>query len=568
MDQESENEEEEVDNAMPHSLFYSFHQNQHNINEDSIPLTESNVYSDRSQLLFEQDNEIENEGSDLEESPKPSAIYLDQPSVSTLDFANPSSLSDSLLPTSASIPPGITTTKDKKYRDPIFAVLYAICFIVFLLSGVILLLTTNSHIIEDYVKGSTFKTIRDSAGILSIIVAIALIIGVSWLHILRSFTKIFVWGTVICIPITLTLIFIWTLVESLQSNFVYEGEKQLSAKDTGLTVMSFVPLTMNLLYIKMVFDNKHRIKQTVSVIELACDVVRFNPGTILVSFILLVIFIAFSILWIIFFNRLWLLGHSADKSSIMGTVWVVNNYVYALAAFYVVFYMWTAKLLVYMERFSLAAITAHWYFHRNDRSPTTTATNLLWKNVLVKASTTSFGTLAFGSLILAIIQFLQFIARYIRKYSKTARPFTTVFSFILRYIDAIVSTFSNYTISLAGITGESFCSAATSATKIFRRNLLTGLFGDLLTQLILYTGASVIALSSGFGAYVYATHSLHSPHGFVVGLIGTLMPWYLSQFFSYIMTSIIDASFLCYAIDLDTGMVHLSAAHNAFSGFD
>lgn len=30
----------------------------------------------------------------------------------------------------------------------------------------------------------------------------------------------------------------------------------------------------------------------------------------------------------------------------------------------------------------------------------------------------------------------------------------------------------------------------------------------------------------------------------------------------------VDATFLCYAIDLDTGMVHMSAAHNVFSGFD
>lgn len=69
MDQESENEEEGNDNTMSHSLFYSIHQNQHNINEDSIPLTESNAYSDRSQLLFEQENEIEYDDSDLEESP-------------------------------------------------------------------------------------------------------------------------------------------------------------------------------------------------------------------------------------------------------------------------------------------------------------------------------------------------------------------------------------------------------------------------------------------------------------------------------------------------------------------
>lgn len=48
---------------------------------------------------------------------------------------------------------------------------------------------------------------------------------------------------------------------------------------------------------------------------------------------------------------------------------------------------------------------------------------------------------------------------------------------LLAYIDALISTLNNYTISLAGITGENFFSAAKSATKIFRRNLLTGLFG-------------------------------------------------------------------------------------------
>jgi hypothetical protein len=54
MDQESDNEE---DDTMTHSLFYSVHQTNSNINEDSIPLTLSNAYSDRSQLLFEQQEE-------------------------------------------------------------------------------------------------------------------------------------------------------------------------------------------------------------------------------------------------------------------------------------------------------------------------------------------------------------------------------------------------------------------------------------------------------------------------------------------------------------------------------
>ncbi|KAI8987689.1 plasma-membrane choline transporter-domain-containing protein [Mycotypha africana] len=461
MDQESDNEEDDDNNnnTISHSLFYSVRQNDTDINEDSIPLTLSNAYSDRSQLLFDQEQE---------EEAKPSSIYLDEPlsAEPSQGIIYPNPLSESLLPTSAS-----------------------------------------SHAIEKYLKGTTFETIKGSAG---------------KIHML--------------VPVALVSVFIWSLVESLQKNYVVEDGKRLSATDKGLTLMSFIPFMLNLIYLKVVFDNKSRINRTITVIELACDVVRFNPGLFLVLVLLLGVFIGFSIIWLVLFNRLWLIGHLSDKSSATGATWIVNNYVYSIAAFYVFIFMWTAKLLVYMERFAVSAIAAQWYFHRNEPSSDSDV-NPPWKAAIVRASTTSFGTLALGSLILAIIQFLQFTVRLLKKYSKTARPFSAIAAVILRFIQVLVSTFSNYTITLAGITGDGFFSAASTATKIFRRNLLTGLFGDLLTQVILYIGTGVVAVSSGLGAYIYATHNLHSPHGFVVGLVGTLLPWYLSQFFSYLLMS-------------------------------
>ncbi|KAF7725951.1 hypothetical protein EC973_009188 [Apophysomyces ossiformis] len=148
------------------------------------------------------------------------------------------------------------------------------------------------------------------------------------------------------------------------------------------------------------------------------------------------------------------------------------------------------------------------------------------------------------------------------------RSLVTIISIVLGYVEALVSQINHYTISLAGITGEGFCSAARSGTKLFRRNLLSGLLGDLLTKLILYVGSLLISLSSGFATYIFAAHNLHSSHGLLVGMLAAVVPLYLSQFFSYTMMSIIDTTFLCYAIDLDTGTVHMSAAHTVFSGFD
>ncbi|KAI7853320.1 plasma-membrane choline transporter-domain-containing protein [Circinella umbellata] len=570
MDQESDDEDER---GMSHSLFYSIHQDQ--IGEESIPLTESHAYSDRSQLMFEQEEEEEEDDNDIdqrnkqygihyseyEECPKPSAIYLEAPPATDTNIMsagpsalpNPKSLSESLLPTVSAIPQGITAVKtERKLRDPFFAALYCLSLFIFIVSGFIIMLTTNSHSIEKHARGTTFKTISDSAGIMAIMVTSALVCGTIWIYILRTFTKPIVWITVVIVPVSLLGIFIWTIIES----------RQLPNIDGGLTALSFLPLLSGLVFLKMIHGSKQQINKTIAVLELACDVLHYNPGIFVISILLLVVFILFTAIWMVLFNRLWLIGY-LDSGS---TAWVVSDNAYFLAVFYIFVYLWTAAILSNMQRFALSAVTAQWYFHRHE--PAKSHQDKAWKSALVRAASSSLGTIVLGSLILSIVQSLQLVAQYIRKNFKQSWPLMGIVSLILGYIEGLISQINHYTISLAGITGESFYSSAKSSTKIFRRNLLSGLLGDLLTKTILYIGSLVVALSSGFAVYIFATHNLRSSHGFIVGVLATVVPLYVSRFFSYTMMSIVDATFLCYAIDLDTGMVHMSAAHDIFSGFD
>ncbi|KAG0167447.1 hypothetical protein DFQ28_006079 [Apophysomyces sp. BC1034] len=540
MEQESENEENEIN-----SLFYSVQQD--DIGDENIPLTDSHDYSDRSQLLFDREEELDNDPMDLsnasasalqhsdyEESPKPSAIYLDVPSAAPAAYSNPKSLSESLLPTSAAIPAGITTIKiDKKFRDPFFAGLFVFTLIVFLVIGLIVTFTTNSHAIERFARGTTFKTITDCAGIMSIMIAIAMVVGAAWIYILRTFTKALVWGTVICAPLAFLAIFIWSLTESFQSYYFYGGSR--IKYDSSLTALSFIPLLLNLIYITLVYRSRHRINKTISVIELACDVLRNNPGIILVSLILMIAFIVFTSVWMVFFSRLWLVGHSEMQTPKTGSIWVVYDHVYIMAVFFIFVYMWSAAVLINIQRFVLSAVTSQWYFHRND--PGNTNSEKAWKSALIRAYTTSLGTLALAGLILSIVQMLHLLARYMKKYVKKNRPLVTVVAMCLGYVEGLISQINHYTISLAGITGESFCASARSGTKLFRRNLLSGLLGDLLTKLILYIGSLLISLSSGFGTYIFASHTLHSSHGLLVGMLAAVVPMYLSQFFSYTMMS-------------------------------
>lgn len=49
-----------------------------------------------------------------------------------------------------------------------------------------------------------------------------------------------------------------------------------------------------------------------------------------------------------------------------------------------------------------------------------------------------------------------------------------------QFLDGIIDQVNNYTIIYSGITGEGFWSSARSATKVFRRNLVTGLLSGAL----------------------------------------------------------------------------------------
>jgi hypothetical protein len=70
-------------------------------------------------------------------------------------------------------------------------------------------------------------------------------------------------------------------------------------------------------------------------------------------------------------------------------------------------------LILIVIRFSLAGVTAQWYFHRHEPVDAVTANPS--KAALARASTTSLGTVALGALLLSIVQFLQFVSFQVQK---------------------------------------------------------------------------------------------------------------------------------------------------------
>ncbi|KAF9317407.1 hypothetical protein BG003_000793 [Podila horticola] len=182
-------------------------------------------------------------------------------------------------------------------------------------------------------------------------------------------------------------------------------------------------------------------------------------------------------------------------------VWILEGNFYPIAAYFIFIFMWTSAVLSNVQRVTLANVVSKWYFHRHE--PVAYQSSMNTMPALMNALTGSFGSVCLGSLFIAIVQFAVVLLR------STARV-------------------------------------------------------HLLTKLILFVNSLLLSLLTGFSAYVFATHTLQSPYGYIIGILSTIIPFYITRFFTHIMAITVDTTFLCYAIDLDTNTCHSNKAHSAF----
>ncbi|CAG8543284.1 9374_t:CDS:10 [Paraglomus occultum] len=495
----------------------------------------------------EPDEEFWNELSGRPSSSKqaPADIYLDIPTMHSARRSR-DSLSEGLLPSNA-IPPALTSNVGlRKYKDVPFAGLYLFLLLIMFLTGVILFFTTTSSRLEGYTHGAVFLAINGCAGSIAFSIVFTFVAAVVWIYFMRSCVKVLVWSTLTVVPVVTAIMFIWVIRASSTGKLRDSGDPD--PQDDSLRILSLAPLGICAIYASLLYWQKRRVEKAVTVIELASEILRDNPEMLKVSLLILGAYIAFSVIWLIFFSRLFLVGHMIFNNG--DGIWVMDTSAHLLIGFFLFMYLWTSAVLGNIQR--------HEPENFKEQSPTQIA--------LSHALTTSFGTVCFGGLILSSVQALAYITRFLKKKLKgKLNPIFYCIYIFMQCLDGVVDSINNYSIVYVGIFGMSFCSAALEATKIFRRNLITGLKTGLITKMILYIGSVILALTCGFATFIFATHSLESPYGYVSGIIASLIPFYISQFITSIMMNTIDATFFCYAIDLDVNMNHCNKAHEAFS---
>ncbi|XP_036610052.1 choline transporter-like protein 5 [Trichosurus vulpecula] len=171
------------------------------------------------------------------------------------------------------------------------------------------------------------------------------------------------------------------------------------------------------------------------------------------------------------------------------------------------------------------------------------------------------GSLAFGSLIISIVQILRVILEYLSYRLKGSQNSLVKFIlFCLRCcfwcLEKMLKFINRNAYIMIAIYGESFCAAARNAFMLVTRNVLRVAVLDTVTDFLLWMGKLLISLGIGVLGFMFFTKKLPltAPtlnYYWVPLLMIVLGSYFIAHGFFSVFGMCVDTLFLCFCEDLE-----------------
>ena len=225
--------------------------------------------------------------------------------------------------------------------------------------------------------------------------------------------------------------------------------------------------------------------------------------------------------------------------------------------------IWFVSAALETRLFVIGGAVCQWYFAPVGTSDFSGGV----PRALGHALGSSFGSVCFGSFVLTMVELARSAAERLRREDRD-NILVCIIVTCLECVYAIIEYISKFAMLQASITGEAFCEAAASVTDLLSRNFLTA-YGTYAFPGMILQGASLV-IAVGFGcatwllSYGVFAATLAANAGLYAGLVGILsaiISLVVMSFFAMIALNVVDAVFLCYAMDKDRNSVHRGELH-------
>lgn len=240
-------------------------------------------------------------------------------------------------------------------------------------------------------------------------------------------------------------------------------------------------------YARMVWP---RIPFASANLETSLSAIQENFGITFVSYL----FVILAFAWV-FFWTLAVIGvyeQTAVCDDETGTCTIGYGYLF----FLLVSLYWTQQVIMNTIHVTVSGVLGTWWFVPEEASSccSSAVTSSLWRSL-----TYSFGSICFGSLVVALIQALREFAQQARQQGDGNALLLCIVDCILSFVESLVEYFNKWAYVYVGIYGYGYIDAGKNVMGLFRARgweaiIAEDLVGSVLFLVSLITGLLVGAM--------------------------------------------------------------------------
>mmetsp|Transcript_33891 Transcript_33891/g.40611 ORF Transcript_33891/g.40611 Transcript_33891/m.40611 type:complete len:471 (-) Transcript_33891:283-1695(-) len=294
-------------------------------------------------------------------------------------------------------------------------------------------------------------------------------------------------------------------------------------------IMGLVSFAFGCCYAYMVWS---RIPFAAANLTTALTAVRANLGTAIVAYIFLGLAMGWTMWWGVV------------------TSGMMDAYGNGVLYLFLVSYYWTHQVLQNTVHVTVAGVIGTWWFSPDEAS--SFCSQAIFDS-LTRASTFSFGSICFGSLIVALIQALRALNHHLRG-NDEFQIVVCIIDCILGCIEAIVEYFNKWAYVYVGLYGYSYLDAGKNVIQLFQNKGWSVIVADNLVDNVLFMVSVGIGLITGLIGLViaqadeniFANLNVQNPGGagFIAGLlVGVVM----SSILLNVVSSAVNTVIVCFA---------------------